>query len=158
MPPSVETYEQAIQNVLNSGRQTTMDRDLNMSDITSIKSHNKSYTDLLESYTEFISKTLNAKRKMKNCFYWLSFLVMAAFSIIIIAGIILLFRNAEVLKSDYRDYILPALTALSSFITVLIVIPKIIAEYLFNSSEENIMNEVVKNIQEYDKTVREKLN
>lgn len=41
--------------------------------------------------------------------------------------------------------------------SALIVLPKIIAEYLFNTSDEKNMVEIIKNMQEYDKSVRDKI-
>ena len=41
-----------------------------------------------------------------------------------------------------------------SFLSSFIVLPKIIAEYLYNSDEEKDMTELIKNIQERDKTIR----
>ena len=38
--------------------------------------------------------------------------------------------------------------------TAFIVIPKIIAEYLFNTSDETNFTDIIKNMQEYDKSVR----
>ena len=37
------------------------------------------------------------------------------------------------------------------------IVPKIIAEYLFNTSDEKNMVEIIKNMQEYDKSVRDKI-
>lgn len=59
---------------------------------------------------------------------------------------------------NVQDYIIPVVTAISSFLTVFIIIPKIIAEYLFNSSEDAVMKDIVSIIQDYDKYVRDNLS
>lgn len=42
---------------------------------------------------------------------------------------------------------------ISSLIVAFLKIPKIIAEYLFNINEDNLMNSIIKNIQKYDKVM-----
>lgn len=48
-------------------------------------------------------------------------------------------------------------TGTVSFASVFIVLPKIIAEYLFNTSDEKNMVDIIKNMQEYDKSLRENI-
>lgn len=43
--------------------------------------------------------------------------------------------------------------AISSLIVAFLKIPKIIAEYLFNINEDNLMNSIIENIQKYDKVM-----
>ncbi len=43
--------------------------------------------------------------------------------------------------------------AISSLIVAFLKIPQIIAEYLLNMKEDNLMNSIIKNIQEYDKVM-----
>ena len=50
------------------------------------------------------------------------------------------------------------ITAFASVISAIIVIPTKIVEYLFNPQETQQINEVIKNIQDYDKAVREDLS
>lgn len=45
--------------------------------------------------------------------------------------------------------------AVVSLIVAFIEIPKIIAQYLFNIEEDNNMNAIIKNIQDYDSTMFE---
>lgn len=58
-----------------------------------------------------------------------------------------------------------AMTTVSSLVTItisfaatFIVLPKIIAEYLFSTYDESNMADIIKNMQEYDKAVRENMN
>lgn len=43
--------------------------------------------------------------------------------------------------------------AISSLIVAFIKIPEIIAQYLFNTKEDDNMNSIIKNIQDYDKAI-----
>lgn len=45
--------------------------------------------------------------------------------------------------------------AISSLIVAFIKIPEIIAQYLFNAEEDKNMTTIIKNIQDYDKTMFE---
>lgn len=49
------------------------------------------------------------------------------------------------------------IAALVSFISSMIIIPTKITEYLFNVNETTQFGDIIKNIQEYDKAVREDL-
>lgn len=62
-------------------------------------------------------------------------------------GYISLFRNGN----------LEILYALISFLTATIVIPTKVVEYLFNPQETQQIGEIIKNIQTYDKIVRNDL-
>ena len=56
------------------------------------------------------------------------------------------------------DNIIALITAFASVISAIIVIPTKIVEYLFNPQETQQIYEVIKNIQDYDKAVREDLS
>ena len=49
------------------------------------------------------------------------------------------------------------ITAFGTVISAIIVIPTKMVEYLFNPQETQQINEVIKNIQDYDKAIREDL-
>ena len=56
------------------------------------------------------------------------------------------------------DNTIALITAFASVTSAIIVIPTKIVEYLFNPQETQQINEVIKNIQDYDKAVREDLS
>lgn len=49
------------------------------------------------------------------------------------------------------------ITASGTLISTLLIIPTKIAEFIFNKEEEKYMSEIIKNIQEYDRNVRNNL-
>lgn len=136
------------------GIRVKSDDDLKKRDIDSLKKHTDDYDTILNSYSDHVSKTLKSKRIMKCVFFWLSFSIMSLFSLLIIACPILFLIKPTTGNARLLDYIVPAITALTSFLTVFIVIPKIIAKYLFNSNEDTVMKDVVSSIQKFDKYVR----
>lgn len=141
----------------NDSELTAARSELYISDAQSIKSHNDDYSNLLKVYSEFIDETLSTKKKMKKCFFRFSFCVMVLVTIIMIT--LFIASLSAIISGDFElnDYILPSASSLVSFLTVFIIIPKVIAEYLFNSGEEDIMKDIVKNIQDYDNSIRDKM-
>lgn len=108
---------------------------------------NKIYTDILSSYSIYLNQTLS-----KNTFNKKAFLI----GLLIILGLIVIgFFMYLILDGDN---IVAVITAFISLISAIIVIPTKIVEYLFNPQETQQINEVIKNIQDYDKAVRDDLS
>lgn len=145
-------------NFLESSEDTKnikSDDDLDRHDEISLFKHNESYDSILNDYTKHVSKTLQAKRWMKKVFYWIAVIIMIiSFLYIIICSIIIITNLSSNLSFNLQDYLAPLISAVVSFLTVFIIIPKIIAEYLFNSGEDSSMQNIIASIQEYDKFVR----
>ena len=60
-------------------------------------------------------------------------------------------------KKNTLHIVTTLIASTASFASVFIVLPKIIAQYLFNTSDERNMADIIKNMQEYDKSVRENM-
>lgn len=143
----------------NSVRVNNDDELLEVRDKTSLKKHSRNYDSILNEYTSHVEKTLKNKRFMKMFFFWLSISVMILCVIFIICSVLfVIYEYKQNTDFNVQDYIIPVVTAISSFLTVFIIIPKIIAEYLFNSSEDAVMKDIVSIIQDYDKYVRDNLS
>ena len=134
----------------------TDDEQLQKSDFESLKNHSNEYDSILKNYSKHVEKTLKEKTTMKKCFFWLSFIIMSlsVISILICSSYMLYHIHSG--KIDIGNYILPAISSLISFLTVFIIIPKIIAKYLFNSKEDSAMRGIIADIQKYDKYIRDK--
>lgn len=134
--------------------QVSDDSELRNKDYESLGRHGQQYSKILESYSNHLNYTLSFKRTMKKVFFWVAIAIMALCIIgVIIFGTVVVF-NANNEEFNIQDYLIPLFTALTSFLTVFIIIPKIIAKYLFNSNEDDVMKNVVSSIQDYDKYVR----
>lgn len=118
----------------------------------SMLNHSDRYTILLGNYVHNSYYTLRQKRRFKECFFWVTITSLAlAFALFFTITIIILVNNTS---SEVNITEMSAL--LSSFISLLslyIIIPKIIAQYLFNIKEDENMTDVIKSIQQYDTTV-----
>lgn len=148
----VEDFQSSV-DVVQLAHDEDLDR-LNTHDRGSLTHHNDSYDSILYNYTDHVSQTLKTKRFMKKFFFWVSLSVMMLITILVFVCILVTCLNAGNSNFDAQNYIIPGVSALASFLTTFIVVPKIIAEYLFNSNEDSVMREIVSSIQEYDKYVR----
>lgn len=160
-----EIYKRALQIVSNPivAQKVTTDKDLKdlkfslrKSDITSVLVHNDEYDKLLSAYTAFISKTLKTKRIMKIIFFVMSMLLILAVTLLMIASVVAVICNIWNCNSDYNNYVIAIISSMIPFVSTLMVIPKIIAKYLFNANEESTANKIVKNIQNYDNNIRKR--
>lgn len=158
MNTNLSDIRNTLINSLLSYNQIKNDEDLRQSDIGSLGRHICDYDNILRNYATHVDKTLKHKRIMKAIFFGLSVFTMFACIIIIGVCVIYLLSNICNQNFDILDYLAPSITAITSFLTVYIIIPKIIAKYLFNSKEDEVMKNIIASIQEYDKYIRDSLH
>lgn len=115
------------------------------------------YVDILNTYKNQISSSVTKKNELKEHFfntikkimYWLTWIFAGALGLSLILFVIMVLNNY-----NSASIITGAITTvISSFVTMTISIfklPKIIANYLFNKKEDNLMNEIIRNIQQYE--------
>ena len=103
------------------------------------------YNDILRDYRDSIHNTLTSKHVYKI----ITYVIVSAILVAITAStIVLLFMYS---KFDTVEWIAVAVPMMISFLTTFIVIPKIIAGYLFDKDEEKHMTDLLKILIEYDK-------
>lgn len=108
---------------------------------------NKIYSTILENYSKYLKDTLNSNKSNKQIFL-IGLLVIL---LIIVVGFFICLYFLS-------DNIIALITVFASVTSAIIVIPTKIVEYLFNPQETQQIYEVIKNIQDYDKAVREDLS
>lgn len=118
-----------------------------------INANNDSFKKLLKTYVENAKQNLLAKLIFKAIFF--------AACVVILIGIFVLlckitwyYLNNEV---STETLIITMINTVVSFLSAFIVLPHTIAQYLYNTEEEKNMTELVKNIQERDKIIRENM-
>lgn len=127
---------------------------LHKSDTSNLSEHNEQYTTLLKAYVKYFE--LNSENKSKNkedlfkiAKYLLLGVPICTAIVIFVTLILLACEKVEALGT------LPGLiTALVSLIGTFMVVPQMIAEYLFNKEEEKHLAEIISKIQEYDRDIR----
>lgn len=127
------------------------DSDLRESDLEAINSHNKTYTEYLDNYVLEFKRKSRSQRTMKN---WFFVIVMLLLSVIIIASFVSLIIISSK-KVIGLEEIATLITAIGGAIASFLVLPKIIAENLFPSKEEDKTDIIFAKMFDHDMSLRE---
>lgn len=122
--------------------------------------HNRStdtYIEILNTYKDQLNKSFDQKIKLKKDFFHFIQFVMrvmvVVFAIVLIGSVILMSAMAFMNLISLQFIVGAATAIISSFVSLLlgiIKLPKIIAKYLFDKEENNLMEGIIKNIQIYE--------
>lgn len=153
--PLIEQYLELDDNETENVKINVISNDnkLKNNDIKYMKSHNESFDRLLKTYVDNADKNLQTKLKFKKTFFRMCVWILSLiFSLLFITTIVCFFIDLP------KETLLAIMiTNILSFLTSFIVLPNTIATYLFNSDEEKNMTELIKSIQEYDKSIRKEM-
>lgn len=126
------------------------------SDYDEVLKHQKKYTKLLSVFVNTTRINLYIKILLKVLFFvvtigiWLCMIKLFSISSKDVLNIIETTNDDEKYIKTTIDLLATFIPSLVSLITSFIVIPKIIAEYLFNVKEENSMVSIITSLQSYD--------
>lgn len=128
--------------------------DFEEQDKSALKIRNKHYNNLLNHYVNHIDKSLSFKQENREIvfklFIWAFIVILLTISCLIFG--ILWYGEMSKIQS-----VSVIITALATLITTLFIIPTKISEFIYNPNEDTQIGEVIKNLQEYDKSLRENL-
>lgn len=120
--------------------------------------HSKSYSLLLKTYVQTTETSAKIKNILKCLFFIITMGTMVAvvfFFYYTLRFVISSFNKIDNINNISLEMVLSMATiilpAISSLIVAFIKIPEIIAKYLFNTQEDDNMNKIIKNIQDYDR-------
>lgn len=122
-----------------------------------ILKHSKNYSKLLDIYVDSANQNITMKKWFKIIFFIVT--MCSLISVVVLFFLTILyafysFNKFDDLNGVTTQAILSVVTivvpAISSLIVAFIKIPEIIAQYLFNTKEDENMNLIIKNIQDYD--------
>lgn len=153
--------------ILNKFKKTTLNHetysqsdDSDKPHSVEVLKHSKNYSKLLDIYVVSTKNNITMKNWFKILFFIITMGSMLAIVYLFYISLQYAFDNFgkfEDLNEVSIEAILSIATvilpAISSLIVAFIKIPEIIAHYLFNIEEDNYMNSVIKNIQDYDKAM-----
>ena len=113
----------------------------------------RAYNKILSHYEESIGFNLKSKHACKIATFSVSLLIL----VITVIGFFVMFVKCSSfpLLTDRLTVIIPLII---SFLTVFIVIPKIITEYLFNKNEEKYMMQLLENMLKFDIRMKENID
>lgn len=115
--------------------------------------YNKIDDILIDFIGNFVINQDNAakqKKMLKDIFFWF---VMVGFAIIVVTPIVSLFLLMWFKASDYYIIFGAIVASLVEVLTTIIVLPKIVAEYLFNKKEEKANIQIVELMQKYSEMI-----
>ena len=144
-----------FQSVLS---EVSTEKSLMESDEDLLKKHNTSFATLLSNYVTASDKSQKHKRGMKIAFFVVIMFIITTLSLsfagTIFIGLYMQFKGLV----SMLDLLAPILVSFASVLTSILVLPKIIAEYLFDKSEDDRLSKMVSNMQDYDKELRNHRN
>lgn len=127
-----------------------------------ILKHSKNYSKLLDFYVNSAKENITMKKWFKIIFFIVTMLSLIAIVYLFFKTFRYAFNSFDKFDSLNEvtlEAILSVVTivvpAISSLIVAFVKIPEIIAEYLFNTKEDENMSVIIKNIQDYDKAMFE---
>ena len=103
---------------------------------------NKIYTNLLDNYSTYLEENLDRNKCAKKSYVYIMLAVFISMFILFVYIFLCRSGNLEIIS------------ALISFVAATIVISTRAVKYLFNPQETQQIGEIIKNIQTYDKIVR----
>ena len=106
--------------------------------------------DFIENFVVNQNAVAIQKKNLKNIFFWFT---MISFALIVLTPIICLIVLMVAKVKDYYIIFGSIVAALIEVLTTVIVLPKIVAEYLFNKEEEKANIQIVELMQQYSDTM-----
>lgn len=110
-----------------------------------------SYIKIDQEFNRFLHNFVNIEEKkeqqklnLKDQFFWF---IMIGFLALMLTPLIIVIVGRNMSNASM---IVSLITALIELVSAIIVLPKIIAEYLFNKEEDANMIQIIKNMQEYN--------
>ena len=102
------------------------------------------FGNFLESFVLQYGRKEKQKLEFKEAFFWF---IMGGFFILLLTPFLIIVSAGRLNDSVV---VVSLISVLVELVSAIIVLPKIIAEYLFNKEEDNNMMEIIKNMQEYN--------
>lgn len=117
----------------------------------SMLEHSGKYTDILDIFITNSRETSEQKLRFKKHFFYFSIFSLGFVTLLFIVLSIFIFATGT---NETNVGALSTLgTTFVSLLSMYIIIPKIIAKYLFNRKEDKNMITIIKSIQNYDERV-----
>lgn len=136
-------------------KQHSLEEILSCHDVNSMQNHNQYYDSILKDYSDNIKKSLDSKLELKKDFYQKCINIIIGLiliQVVVVLAVLCCYRNGIYLSDKVVSII--SLSSIGGLLTSFIVLPVIIAKYLFNPNEEKYIIKIIRNIQSHDKSIR----
>lgn len=112
------------------------------------------YSYIIKEYSLGLHKDLKNKRVLKAIFFSVIIAILLAITVIFIVALFKSFSLIKTTQNKDNEFVLSlllqAVTAIAAALASILVLPKIIANYLFNPKEEHAIRTMIEKIQRYD--------
>lgn len=119
--------------------------------------YTEAYVGILNAYKDQLSQSVEKKNDLKQNFFESIKKIMhnmvIIFGIVVVLSLIVMAIMAACNSSSTQILTGAIVSIVSSFVTMVLGIyklPQIIADYLFNKEEDQLMKEIIENIQKYE--------
>lgn len=146
---TLDILERLVNNSKTKRKRIT-DNDLKDADFEAIQKHTKIYTDYLDAYVKDYTKKSESQRIMKICFFIITMLLL---SLMILGGFIAIVIICQKDTIDVSD-VVTVITAVTGAVSSFLILPKVIAENLFPSMEQDKTTEIFGKMFDHDISLR----
>lgn len=126
------------------------DNDLKDADLEAVQKHTKAYSDYLETFVSDFKLKTGHQRRMKIVFFAVTLVLLLAIIGSGVSSIVIISKKQATTLSDVATVITAVVGAVSSFL----ILPKVIAENLFPSKEDDRSAEIFGKMFEHDINIR----
>lgn len=119
--------------------------------------YTEAYVGILNTYKEQLSQSVTKKNELKQRFFnairMIMYIMVITFGLVVVLALAVMAIMAACNSSSTQILTGAIVSIVSSFVTMVLGIyklPQIIADYLFNKEEDNLMKEIIANIQKYE--------
>lgn len=110
--------------------------------------HEKAHSELLDAYAKYQINSLSSKQAYKTIFFYLCSFLLVLPLLFLILICILIYHGYVDLLSDTT--LISIVGTIVTFISNIVILPKIIAEYCFNKQEDAVVATIFTNAQKHD--------
>ncbi|MCH5158649.1 MAG: hypothetical protein J1F33_05580 [Clostridiales bacterium] len=114
--------------------------------ISTLDDRDKKYSDLLENYNQYYIEKSKSNIGLRKCFFWFSFGLLSVMILGMIATAILLC----VFVQNYIAVGVGIVSSLGASVTSILILPRIIGNYLFPSDEDKHIRDVIYKMRDAD--------
>lgn len=107
--------------------------------LSALDRRDESYTNLINAYKNYYTNKSNANIVLRNCFLWLSFSLL----FILIVGCVLIGVFGCIYLGSLLATLVSVISCIASITTSILVLPRIIASYLFPDNEDKEIKDLI---------------
>ena len=164
--PSMNSHEADLQDLVSSPivtskskitKETYRNKETELSNLlqTSYFDMDQLFQKYLNIFVDNAESDASVKKNLKIAFFIIVMIVLLV--LVAMPFVVLLVVILNKIPISYSQFAIAVLSSTVEIITSLIVLPKIIAEYLFNKDEDKNKTDIIARMQKYNKNKRDRM-